>query len=394
MSNSDKWLDEVARRLDNFVDTVPEGAWEAISAGVARKKRQKRAALITVAALLGAAAAITPVILFRDGETTGNDIPVNTPYIAQNEVPPATETAISEPITEAPVPPRRNKVSEPEAETAIIETAEPETVIMTKPETKPVVEENDFERLLASLTETEDDETPRRRIGISLGGNLGFASDRSADIWSSFVASLAKVHPENQSDGLDYANLNGSDKSVFYGLDLTRNSPVIGRSAKTSSAFQYRHYFPVSVKLALSFPISGRFAVETGATYSLLRSAILFPAPEGEQNPYQVLHFIGLPAGLRYSIYEMGRTSIYASAGGALEICVSARINGVPIDLKELFWSANCSGGVQVTIARGLGLFLEAGGSYHFRNNAFTYTIYDDNPLQFSLQAGLRIQKQ
>ena len=75
-----------------------------------------------------------------------------------------------------------------------------------------------------------------------------------------------------------------------------------------------------------------------------------------------------------------------------MEKCVSAKINGNPFNLKPLFWSANCGAGYQVGIARGLGLFLEAGGSYHFRNSAFSYTIYNDNPLQFSLQAGLRIQ--
>ena len=131
MSNSNNWLDEVVRRVENVGGAVPDGAWEAISKGVARKKRQKRAYLITAAALLGAAAAITPFILFRGGETGGNEPLVQTPYIAQNEVSAATETAISEPKAEeravsSPVVQRGSKVSEPEMAATVVEIVDPE----------------------------------------------------------------------------------------------------------------------------------------------------------------------------------------------------------------------------------------------------------------------------
>lgn len=399
MSNANNWLDEVVRRVENVGGAVPEGAWEAISKGVSRKKRQKRAYLITAAALLGAAAAITPFILFRGGETVGNEPLVQTPYIAQNEVSAATETAISEPKAEeravsSPVVQRGSKVSEPEMAATVVEIVDPEAIEPEKKE-EPVktaepekkisepekkVEENDFERLLASLP--EEDETPRRRIIVTVGGNLGLASDRSDDIWSIGVVSATKA-PE-----MEFSNAT----NFFYGLPLSKKTASGETNSVRSSAFRYRHNFPVSARIAISYPFSERIAAETGISYTLLSSSILSPSASGTETSMQTLHFIGLPVNLRYTLYEMGRSSLYASAGGAMEKCVSAKINGKPFNIKPLFWSANCGAGYQVSIARGLGLFLEAGGSYHLRNEATSYTVYDENPLQFSLQVGLRIQ--
>ena len=385
MSNANNWLDEVVRRVENVGGAVPEGAWEAISKGVSRKKRQKRAYLITAAALLGAAAAITPFVLLRGGETGGNEPLVQTPYIAQNEVSAATETAISEPKAEedavsSPVVQRGSKDSEPEMAATVIEIVDPEAIEPEKKE-KPVktaepekkisepkkkTEENDFERLLA----------------VTVGGNLGLASDRSDDIWSVGIVSATKA-PE-----MEFAGSPG----FFYGLPLSKKAASGETNSVRSSAFSYRHHFPVSASIAISYPFSERIAAETGISYTILSSSILSPSASGTETSMQTLHFIGLPVNLRYTLYEIGRSSLYASAGGAMEKCVSAKINGKPFNIKPLFWSANCGAGYQVSIARGLGLFLEAGGSYHLRNEATSYTVYDENPLQFSLQAGLRIQ--
>ncbi|MBO4571905.1 MAG: hypothetical protein J5699_08280 [Bacteroidales bacterium] len=391
MSNSNNWLDEVVKRVENVGGAVPDGAWEAISRGVARNKRRKRAVTVTLATLLGAAAAITPFVLFRGGETGGNEPLVQTPYIAQNEVSAAIETAVSEPKAEeravsSPVVQRGSKVSEPETAATVVETVDPEAVEPEKreaPEKKeePVkTAEPDFDRLLASLP--EEDETPRRKISITVGGNLGLASDRSDDIWNVGVVSATKA-PE-----MEFAGSPG----FFYGLPLSKKAASGETNSVRSSAFSYRHHFPVSARIAISYPFSERIAAETGISYTLLSSSILSPSATGTETSMQTLHFVGLPVNLRYTICEIGRSSLYASAGGAMEKCVSAKINGKPFNIKPLFWSANCGAGYQVSIARGLGLFLEAGGSYHLRNDAASYTVYDENPLQFSLQAGLRIQ--
>ena len=175
------------------------------------------------------------------------------------------------------------------------------------------VEENDFERLLASLP--EEDETPRRRIIVTVGGNLGLASDRSDDIWSIGVVSATKA-PE-----MEFNNAT----NFFYGLPLSKKAAFGETNSVRSSAFRYRHNFPVSARIAISYPFSERIAAETGISYTLLSSSILSPSASGTETSMQTLHFIGLPVNLRYTLYEIGRSSLYASAGGAMEKCVSAK---------------------------------------------------------------------
>ena len=60
------------------------------------------------------------------------------------------------------------------------------------------------------------------------------------------------------------------------------------------------------------------------------------------------------------------------------------------LTVAPLQWSVGASAGLQFNISGLIGIYLEPGLTYHFRNGAPVETVYSDRPLNFSLNLGLR----
>lgn len=398
MSNEGKnWLDEVVRSVENLDTPAPEGAWEAVSSAIARKKRSGRRLAVIVASALAAAAAVTSVVFLPWGETQDKGGMVN-PYaddFAENvsidslepevvadepemkDVPPLRTAYYALPADgAADAPAVKPSVSDPGKTDEDTPVRIEEIADDSKGEPSDVQRQNDavaFERRMAELLDDEKPARPRGLGRFSVGGNvdMSLSGPGTVEIWDPGIISATRVM-----------------NTGFYGLSLVRKT----QGGTKESAFRYRHLQPISIKLAYSLPIYGGLFAETGLTYTILRSNVLSHNPGKEVVGQQTLQFLGIPLNLGFTVYETGRSSFYLLAGGEVQECISARMQQNTIKIDPVFWSADAAAGYLFRLTRGLGLFLEAGGTYHFRNDAFQYTIYDNNPLQFSLQAGLRIK--
>ena len=117
----------------------------------------------------------------------------------------------------------------------------------------------------------------------------------------------------------------------------------------------------------------------------------------------QTLHYLGIPLNVNFHIWQNRWMDVYASAGGMLEKCVGGKIRSdyvyggnvrdtetEKLNIRPLQWSVGASAGLQFRLSGIVGLYLEPGVIYHFRNGSGVESAYSVHPLNFNLNLGLR----
>lgn len=162
---------------------------------------------------------------------------------------------------------------------------------------------------------------------------------------------------------------------------------VRGMDSRPPRPAEYRHRQPVSVGLAVRWGFSRGLSLATGANYTLLRSEA---RPEGRSGWVdQRLHFVGIPLRLDWQYLERGRLSLYIGAGGQVEKCVAARLDGQRIEERGVQWSLAAAAGVQCGLGGVVALYAEPEVSWYV-NDTWLRTSRTDHPLSFTLRLGVR----
>jgi opacity protein-like surface antigen len=170
-----------------------------------------------------------------------------------------------------------------------------------------------------------------------------------------------------------------------------------------------KHNNPLSFGLGVSYTLKDRWALQSGVTYSYLKSSWQTNMQtHGKTN--QELHFIGIPLSLMYQFAELNDFRFYTSAGVMAEMNVAGRKKtrlivtdpendntvDMPIEkestrMKELLWSLNARAGVAYPLLKFLSAYAEVGASYYFDNGSDIETIRSEKPFNVGLQLGFRI---
>ena len=154
------------------------------------------------------------------------------------------------------------------------------------------------------------------------------------------------------------------------------------------------HKQPISFGLTLSYPLTNRLSLSTGAVYTRLSSDFLTLAQNHQIKRHQVLHYVGIPLNLQFSVWQWRGFEAYLAAGGQLDWNVAAQTNTDGVDQKmdkdRAQWSVGGSLGVQYHIVPQIGLYAEPGIRYYFNNGSSISNFYKDKPTNFNLQLGLR----
>lgn len=166
---------------------------------------------------------------------------------------------------------------------------------------------------------------------------------------------------------------------------------------------EVRHRQPVRAGVSFRYDLGRRWSMETGLTYTMLSSDIDAGSEFRRCLIERKLHYIGIPLNASYDFLQKKRWSMYATAGGMLEKCVSGRevaeyvSNGVTsstdtheISVRELQWSVNAAVGAEFNFTPLIGIFAEPGVSWFFDNGSQIETIYQDRPFNFNFRVGLR----
>lgn len=181
----------------------------------------------------------------------------------------------------------------------------------------------------------------------------------------------------------------------------------LSEGQNAQSDIKYR--MPVTFGASLRFDLSDDWAVETGVTYTQLSSETRSGTQKNNYGWEEKLHYVGIPLKVNRNIWSNKRFEVYASAGGAVEKCVSGKrsiIGSVStsnagkdeqfsggeedVKVKPLQWSLSAAAGAQFKITEKLGIYAEPGVVYYFDDGSNVNTIRKEHPFNFNIQLGVR----
>ncbi|MEG2149853.1 MAG: outer membrane beta-barrel protein [Bacteroidaceae bacterium] len=197
---------------------------------------------------------------------------------------------------------------------------------------------------------------------------------------------------------------NSNERTVLSSsFPMGLHSQVLLNNIDKPATTDIKHRMPISFGASFRFHLSPMFALETGLVYTKLSSELRGGTQTDYYNEEQTLHYLGVPLKGTWMFLNKKLFSLYWSAGGMVEKCVSGKskidymLSGKETDattsnlrVKPLQWSVNTAVGAQFNATKHLGIFAEPGIIYYFNDGSPIATIRKDKPFNFNLQMGVR----
>ncbi len=410
------WLDDIEHHMADFEAEEPANLWESIETRLPHEDERKPLTLpwwrhryVQAAAAVALLTLVVSVGVFLPQQNrtaqskptahaTARPVPEPTPNQPESLL--ADAASVSAPISH-PVPnvPARDR-QRPE------ENPAPITIDTTLSAGTNVAAES-------SALRTEADTVPPRRPNIDR--LIPNDTPLLADNQESTPSKTSQKHTAialaaYMSGGLNASSATQRDAAMLTAVGTDgvswEDDPMLGillYNQGLPTHIRYTHYMPIRAGVSVAFRFHKRLAMETGVVYSCLLSDY----EDGSDSHYmagrQTLHYIGVPLNLTCDIYSWRMLSVYGSVGGMAEYCVGGtRRTDYVLNAKreqtsterisEHPWqfSATLAAGVQYNCLPWLGLYLEPGATYRFRDNSTLQSIYKQRPFNFSLSLGLR----
>ena len=372
------WKENIRNKMSDYSEAAPEGLLDSIMISMdGNRKRRNNIILLTASLAAAAAIAAAVVISPGTGQESGN-IPASGRILADRpeiirigKIPGAGEIGIIRP-----------------------DRAPAGDEYIVRQDGKPDGTGNDI---------------PKENVGTSNdeAGNVGKDAGKK-DI----ASGNDSQEQENIMDGgygwkdllLAEAGKEQMGKMTFG----VRASGFAGRGSN------YSGYSPAVNMAAAAAPMSYgdnalagimtlNWSLESGLTYSWLLSKSKTGSESYYVDSRQTLHYLGIPLNVNFHIWQNRWMDVYASAGGMLEKCVGGKIRSdyvyggnvrdtetEKLNIRPLQWSVGASAGLQFRLSGIVGLYLEPGVIYHFRNGSGVESAYSVHPLNFNLNLGLR----
>ncbi len=442
MKDEKEWIDHLRSRMEGYTEPLPEGLWDTLSRELEVQKapkvipiwrRWQVAAAASVLVLLVSSLTYwfwsSPEADFQQQELAvevGNTpLPETEPVRVEERIADAFglenggEQPSVQPVSIRAVPSASLRRSVEEEVGRI-----PETVDLLSVESVPSVENGhpaeaieegpEQSRTTVQATQSRNRQLQQQRVadqkrmkqnavaakgktlqssGFSIGvgaGNTPYSALNTFDGMGSFVSRSA------------YRTVSASPISPTENSGLAYSQVLLENAIQTPQT-SVKHHMPVTVGFSVAWHFQEDWALETGLNYTLLSSDI-HSGSKSYVEETQKLHYIGIPVKLHRSIWKNNWLSIYASAGGAMEKCVSGKLetvtvtNGgshvtehVSLDVKPLQWSVAAAAGAQVNFTSRWGIYIEPGVAYYFDDHSGVETIRKEHPFNFNLQLGLRV---
>ncbi len=418
---AEDWLNKIRESQADFSEPEPEGLWAGIEAGLAAVSR-RRTVRWWWAALPAAAVAALVLFLSVPGHRDASDAPLMTSAVAELKSTTEPFDVVSREV-ESSVPANLLAYSG--------------TLLASDMEVGKLSEAT------ADDAGSASEEFPKRQESSSWNNSPNDSSSETSSLEnsSSETSSLETISSENWpsendnpvsktrrggfSFGLLASNVAGSRSSVskyaaLYGSTVTKQihgfsetradfpdsqgyADVMQSNSSNEISSTVKNWQPIQVGVSVAYSFTDRLSIESGLTYSCLVSDLSSGTPSGNYDIRQTLHYIGLPLALRYDFLKIKGFSLYASAGGQMEKCVAGKtrtdyfVDGKKVSsengrimVEPLQWSVNAYVGAQYSFNRLVGLYIEPGAAYYFRNSSPVNCIYSERPFNFSFRAGLR----
>ena len=239
----------------------------------------------------------------------------------------------------------------------------------------------------------EYDGSPRRKVAGSVyAGNFGTFAGNSVTNDPDRAASAGMLIKQTSDGGM----------TLQSGLHEENGRPVLAPTGPVTEEVRLQHRMPLNVGLSLSVPLGERLALTTGLNYSYLYSSSEQSFSAGTAHITRELHYIGVPVGLTYTFYRAGGFGFYVQGGGMVEKGVAWRETQGFADagdsgrestlrrIKGVQFSVSAAAGVSYNFNRHIGLYVEPGVGYYFRQKDQPASYRTVHPTSFSVKVGVR----
>lgn len=216
--------------------------------------------------------------------------------------------------------------------------------------------------------------------------------------------------PVNQSYNggkLDYGSqlddLNTPDNTQTSSSD-SENTEHYTNNVESDESVEEKvhHRQPIRFGLSFRYALNDKWSIDAGLSYTMLTSDLSFSATHYYAEVEQRLNYVGIPINVNYKLWSNRCFNVYASAGGIVEKMVKGKQHIVvtspsksekdeSVSIGPLQLSINGAIGAEYQFVDWLSIYAEPGLGYYFDNGSSVPTIYQDKPLNFNLNVGLRL---
>ena len=373
----ENWTDQMKQKLEGHKMAPPAGLWEGISGelGLQNSSRQR-----LLARWYGAVAAIVCVCVgFYVISHLDHEEPLSQVFHA--------------PRLHRPSFSQNHNIIKVDSEcqqVAYVQELDPLPKAEEK-ESSPIL--NDTEDTLSQVLEEEPKQmSVPKDSHIHLDSAHKTATDKlrkrasfSATKWSvSLNASGGLLASNHESANYGYNN-SSTEKTNQETADMPIGSGGKGEtpenSSKEQAGYRAEHHLPISFGLSLRYQLTPQLALLSGVHYTYLYSEF-FSIQNPSMSCHQKLHYLGIPVGLSWQIWNANAFSLYLSGSAMLEKCLNE---------EPWQWSISTSVGVEYVISRQIGLYFEPSMGYYFDDGSTLEHYYQAHPLAPSIEFGLRL---
>ena len=222
---------------------------------------------------------------------------------------------------------------------------------------------------------------------VYLSNTMASSSNFSSSIFQEKITNPPIEQPGDPGgkDGKDGSG--GKD-----GKDGSENMTPIYKTVLTSESIH--HHQPIRFGLSLRYRLNERWGLESGLTYTRLSADITNTVDGQATATEQSLNYIGIPLNVSYLVWGNRHFNLYLSAGGLVEKMVKGSRTTYDetnsVNIHPLQVSVNGAAGAEFKFCNDFSLYLEPALNYYFDNGSSIPTLYQEKPLNFNLNVGIR----
>lgn len=404
----EQWIKSLREKMADYTTSPPEGLWEQIDAAMQKKEASSgtdsKRVFLWLMGISSVAAMIALVLWIGSGEAPDPVVPSGRIPLAQVEEDDSVlqaEPSLPESLAVVPsVRPRDGNRQMPDVpQLADLLSVVEEEVTLTSVE--PIVSQEKPEK--TSRKRDYGPALPKKR-DRSYTANHPSVTHTEKNAWTVglYASNLSNATDRQRGYGeLVYGSILPEEEGLLQGNDPI--TEILYSNLGQETHTKREHKQPVKIGFSFRYPISRRFSLESGLTYSYLSSQLTSGTDQNRYETRQSLQYLGIPLNMHFDIWEHKRWVVYLSGGGMIEKCISCKsltdyiLEGKissttreKVRVKPLQYSVNAAAGVQFNLSSHFGFYAEPGVNYYFDNGSPVETLYKDQPLNFNLRLGLR----
>ena len=375
---NEQWLQQLKDKMADYKRPAPEVSWDAIDQAMAQRKPKRlwlwriAAAVVLLLVVGGGYWAFLYDLPQTEVETTSPPTPL--PWARGDKKIAGTETETKTgTITGKGTTLSSGTLTETETKTKTKKLAKTESETDVPAESVGVTEAEEVTENTETIVPDEPVKPHETEKKVEPSVN------RSRVIYPTEIRQ-SKMQENRLMAKVYMSNVVVNNRKATDGSHSIDNNP--GSNIPDSVRTRYRSKFkgkanyrqPIRVGVSLRYMLNNRWSLESGLTYTHLVSDI--------GNVTLRNNLIGLPLNVGYQVWNNRHFGLYVSAGGTIEKM---------LDEKPWQFSVNAALGAEYKFSKRLSLFAEPGIGYYFPNDSDIPIIYQDHPLNFNLNFGLRI---